>query len=445
MSIPVPVPTHPFATLGNTEGVPLDLMRPMIGAGDELRMGTLTLNNPAGSLSEAVAISGFVPITPATHDYLHIDIPGARFSLSIDEFIDIEEAEVGDVLSTAADPATAKSAINPVNGETLLVGRTTNNGVLIQAGTHAPGSTRVAYNLHVESYDAGVLHRRISPFQDHATRQVILQRHSAVTPPAPTGTEVSFDGQRPILAEDSEWAPIDLQISGTDPLWLATITFQYHFTLTRWIRVGNWVVYPGASTFRIQYASSSSGPWVNADPGDSELWVRYRLADGTWSAHQVRGLSSSTRQWRELEVKSLTSGFTSSDARIPGLNLHATEWLSIAHQPDNNPSQSGIQGNIVSIEIPAQLLRGTDPSNAGLQRNSILFMFNQITGGTWVIGDEAFPNDTAYNDWRNAATTTEQRGHINFYGTAENDNMVSNARILRGHSANLGVFVFRSM
>ena len=190
MAIHVPVPVKPFAHLTDTAGVPLDSLRPMIGAGDELRMGEVTLTNPASSLGEAIAISGFVPITPATHDYLHVDITGARFSLSVDDFILIDEASAGDTLSLTADPLTAKAAVNATTGETLLIGRTATNGVLIQRGTHVPASTQTRYELRVESYDAGVLHRRISPFQDHATRQVILQRRSAVQPAAPTNADV---------------------------------------------------------------------------------------------------------------------------------------------------------------------------------------------------------------------------------------------------------------
>ena len=174
MAIPVAVPTKPFAHLHDTEGVPLDSMRPLLGQGSEIAMGNVT--TATDQLAAAVGINSFVPVTPATNDRVIVRLRGGtlEWSLSVDDFVLITAASEGATLTAAGSGYTARELRPTGSSQTLLIGRTSANGVLVQRGTWAPGAGAVVLELHVVSYGSGVLRRRISPLQDHATRQVIL-------------------------------------------------------------------------------------------------------------------------------------------------------------------------------------------------------------------------------------------------------------------------------
>ena len=128
----------------------------------------------------------------------------------------------------------------------------------------------------------------------------------------------------------------------------------------------------------------------------------------------------------------------------PTIDLESVELLSITYQGDTSTAP-GVQGTIIPTLVPGWMLRGTDLADGGLQQNSLLCVFDAITGGSAVRGHYMFANDTAYNDWRNAAHASEQRGHINLYGTVDASYDVNNVRIVRGYTGQVGVYVLRTI
>ena len=254
----------------------------------------------------------------------------------------------------------------------------------------------------------------------------------------PTNEDVlSFDGVRPTLGEDSEWQSVDVPISGNDPLWLASITYRYAFSVSLWVQSGSWVVYPGGSTFRVQYAASATGPWVAADPQSEEMWVRYRLEDGTWSTHQVRGVQN--RTWRTILDHTVPATIRNTSIQIPRMDMADIEMVAVSYEGDLNSGAVGVQGQEVAILIPSPFIRSVDPAEVDLGDNAIIYQCDRLEGSNWTRGQWPVHNSgSPYSDWYRAATADKQRGHLFFGGAAEGDTVVYNLVFFRGYSSVAG-------
>ena len=449
MAIAIDIPSKSYAALLNTDGVPLSDLQQMVGDPLTIFWGSNGDRDLASLFSIARPI-GTRAISVADHDILRVTIDNGDdyvWELPVQDFTGIPTAaSAGDTLVA---PTTAIEVAEASGGNTILVGRTDSNVFLMQVGTYAPAPTQSpappsTFRLVAITHNEGLVRRRIDPLRNHVTRQVVVHRHSATRPVAPTSSEVTFDGFNTIIEPNSEWTDINTNIVGSDPLWIASREFQYISILDRWIGRSAWSIHLASSSFRIQYSSTADGPWVDTDPGTPELWVRYRLDDGTWATHQTR-VSSSSRSWSTLAIASLRAGQVSVTRSTPTIDPDDFEWFCFTYQEDPNTGQGGLQGNIIPVTIPTWMFRGGDTTSGELQQNSLVYTFPRLGPGSMVRGDNAFPTTESYQDWYEAANASEQRGHITYSGPDETMPEVNSLRWFRGYSGALGVLILRAI
>ena len=452
MALPIAVPAKPYTALLDTRGVPLDNLRALIGAPLEIQRGSNGASNPQALFATAQLLRPGA-ISASDHDILVVRVEGGADSfewrLDAQDWLDIPgAANPGDILSTAGASITGREVAENGGGNTIILGRNTAGQALLQLGTYAPASvpanTAVIFRLAVVTHNSGVLKRRIDPLRNHVTRQVVLHRHAAVRPDPPAVGEVEFDGINTILARNSEWQDININIAGTDPLWIASREYQYVAVVDRWVSRMAWSIHPADSTFRIQYSSTGAEPWLAADPGTPELWVRYRLDDGTWATHQTR-VAGLTRQWRLIEVLYLPAGQVALSQNIPQMDLDQFELISFQYQEDADADRLGDQGNVIPHLLAAPDILSASSTDGAIQANSLVYSFPRL-GPPWMVrGNYAFPNASAYEDWYQAASAAEQRGHINFGGGDVGDPMFDHLRWFRGFSTNSATLRIRGI
>ncbi len=445
MAIPLNGPNKEYAGLMSPDGVPLGELQALVGDPNTIFLGANGNSDLATLFSIAIEI-GPLAVSVSDHDFIRVTVDnGSGFSwqIPVQDFTGIPSpASEGDDISVGDAAGNQRSVtIEESNGgNTILMGRTDSNVVLLQFGTFAPAPTQnpappASMRVSAITHNQGLVRRRIDPLRNHITRTIILQRHSATEPPAPASGEVTFDGLTTTLARNSEWADINLEISGTDPRWIASVEFRYISVLDRWIPVGAWTVHLANNSFRIQYASSSTGPWLASDPGTTELWVRYRLQDGTWATHQTR-VASISRAWRNIRVLFLPGGQVSITESVSQMDLDQFELISFQYQEDTNDGVLGTQGNAIPLLISSRDILSASASDGSVQENSLVYSFPRL-GPSWMVrGNYAFPNNSAYESWYQDASAAEQRGHINFGGTVTGDPLFSSLRWFRGFSTN---------
>lgn len=437
MSIPLNPAVQPFAARGDTDGVPLDNLSDVVGARTTFRIG----ENAFGDISElavAVRADGF---EVQRHQYDGVIMEVWDESTATPDLLErwVIRIEQWAMLTRSRSGATLVSGSTgvPVTGEltsgTALIGRSTGNKAMLQTVGWTHAGTDLVLRASVFTFQDGVLARRLEPFEDHATRQVIVTTTAATMPDVPSASEVMFNGQVPVFSEDTSWKPLATDLSASsDPVWLASAEFQYRFQTGLWVPLAtSWHVYPGGTTFRVQYASAANGPWVATAPDTDTLWVRYRLDDGTWSAHQVRG-PESTRLWRTILDETLRDGQTTTEVTFTRMDIEEYGHVAIVYQGDRDAGTSGRQGQRIPITIPAVLLLSGDPSVTDQQITSIFATFAQERGGDYTVGGSIVD----LNRWMNAASADEQRMRLDFYGTQLNNPFVTRLVVRRGHTVN---------
>ena len=457
MAISLPVPVKNFARLSDTEGVGLGDMPAMAGSRLSLRVGETTITNTATDLVTAVLLNQLISFNAANHDEVWItardlgatdpDAVIEQWILPINDFTALASASAGDTLdATSGGQRTAIAVEGQMGGGTLLIGHTAQFVMLIQVGTwSATSNVGIRLEDGYVSHNNGFVARKIEPLKSHTHRRIIVHRHAATRPAAPTAGEIRFDGDAVIPNSNSEWADINLPISGTDPLWLAAIDFQYIFSADIWRTTGTWTVYPADSTFRVQYSSTSTGPWVASDPGTEEAWVRYRLADGTWSMHQIRGSGgAATRRWRTIVDATIAAARANITETFSAIDLADIEFVSLSYQGDRDVDTDGIQGVTVPLLIPASYIRSPDPTVLdSLQNEDIVYTADVVRGGTYVVGGAGFPNFASYTTWYQDASDAEQRGHFQLEGAARGDSTVTRLYFFRGYRVPQGRVIMR--
>ena len=429
MAIPVPVPVQPFAASGDSGGVPLGSLPEMVGARVRQLLATGQIGAYNSHFDEAYRVQG-LEVRRFQHDGVTVEVRTStdrsiveQWEIDIDQWSALTRARSGDTLVAG----TTGVAVTGSDGTPALIGRSVGNKPMIQAPTFASDLRTLYIDVAAYTHDEGLLERRLEVFEDHAVRQIIVHRLSP-TEPADPGNEVSYDGTTVTTAEDSEWKPIEIALSGTDPEWIAAVPFQYSFEIGFWLRGdATWTVYPGGSTFRVQYASSATGPWVATAPDTETLWVRYRLADGTWSAHQVSG-PAAARRWRSVLDVTLPAAQTSSEHIFTQIDTDEYGHIVIVYQGDRDAETNGLQGQRIPVDIPAFLVLSGDPSVTDQQQTSLFVDLVERSGGLFTVGGHQ-PNLAG---WMSDASQADQRLRLDFYGTTLNDPFVSRLVVRRG-------------
>ena len=437
MAIPVHPAVQPFAVNVDTDGVPLDNLPEVVGDRTTFRIG----ENAFGSISElavAVRADGF-EVQRHQYDGVIMEVWDEstsspvvleRWSIKIEQWAMLTRSRQGQTLVSGS---TGVLVDGEIAGGTALIGRSTGNKAMLQTVSWTNAGTDLVLRASVFTYQDGVLARRLEPFEDHATRQVIVTTTAATMPDVPAVSEVMFNGQVPVFSEGTIWKSLATDLSAsTDPVWLASAEFQYRFQTGIWAPlVNSWHVYPGGTTFRVQYASAANGPWVATAPDTDTLWVRYRLDDGTWSVHQVRG-PEAARHWRNILDVTLNNAQTTSEFSFTQIDTDEYQDIAIVYQGDHNAETAGLQGQRIPVVIPSFMVLSGDPTVTDQQATSILAHFVEVNGSSFTVGG-AIPN---LNGWMNEADATEQRLRLDFYGTILNDPFVSRLVVRRGYTVN---------
>ncbi|MYD94860.1 MAG: hypothetical protein F4Y02_14470 [Chloroflexi bacterium] len=436
MSIPLNPALQPFAARGDTDGVPLDSLPDMVGDRTTFRIGLNEFGDIA-ALAVAVRADGF-EVQRHQYDGVIMEVWEERtgmdpvllerWTIRIEQWAMLTRSRQG---ATLVSGSTGVPVTGELTGGTALIGRSTGNKAMLQtvAWTHA--SDDMVLRASVFAFQSGVLERRLEPFRNHATRQIIVHRAAATKPAVPAQNEVMYTGTHITTSEGSEWKPISQPLVGaTDPQWIASAEFQYQFNSGLWI-VPNlgWHVYPGGTTFRVQYASAANGPWVTTAPDTDTLWVRYRLDDGTWSAHQVRG-PEGTRVWRTVLDVDLQATQTTSEFMFTEIDTDEYSHIAIVYQGDRDATTAGRQGQRIPLSIPAALVLSGDPAVTDQQETSIFARFVERSGAAYTVGGSI--QDLA--GWMGEASAAEQRLRVDFYGTTLNDPFISRVVVRRGYT-----------
>ncbi len=438
MAIPLLSAPQPFAVRGDTDGVPLDNLSDVVGAKTTIRLGETAFGD-IDQVAVALRVEGFevqrhrydgvivyVQDEQADSDPVLLE----RWSIRIEQWAQLTRSRNGAVLVSGS---TGIPVTGELTGGTALIGRSTGNKVLFQTVGWTNNADDMVLYANVFTFRDGVLARRLEPLEDHATRQVIVHRSSPTKPAVPSPGEVMFNGQVPVFSDTTEWKHLETSLTGaTDPEWLASAEFVYNFNVGIWTVASNaWHVYPGGTTFRVQYASAANGPWVATAPDTDTLWVRYRLDDGTWSVHQVRGAETATN-WRTILDVTLNNAQTTSEFRFTQIDTDEFQDVVVVYQGDRDAATAGLQGQQIPVAIPAFMVLSGDPTITDQQATSILAHFVEVNGSSFTVGG-AIPDLSA---WMNEADATEQRLRLDFYGSIFNDPFVSRLVVRRGYTVN---------
>ena len=392
MAINVSVPVKAFAHLSHTEGVPLSELKTSVGDVTLANLATRALNG-ISSYTNSVEITGG-PADRTQHDSLIVRVtsgadPSYRsdHEITIDDFFLITERQEGQTIVDSAD--TGKN-VSGTHG-TIVVGRTNTNKILF-ANNDLALTGIVAITVLSKSHKNGLLDRRLSILREHHTKTEFVHTRSSTVPAAPTG--LVYDGETFEYPESSPWRNLDEPLTGNDQEYLASVEVSYDYDIGAWT-IGTTNVIEGGSNFSVQYGTSETGPWTATVPDTIELWVRYRLTDGTWSVHQTRTAATVGILRPTLLTSVLMAQNTSTiDRRFPTASYSWADrfMFELIYQQFETNADDAALVNERRVLIPADRVRSTtfvnranlvDVTVQGLL-NSLLQTYSMGTGANVV-------------------------------------------------------------
>lgn len=376
------------------EPLPLDQSGPMVGARTTRSLGFAGFTPAVWNLlSTGAEIQGDrTRVTTTDELRLVRDIGGTRtrFSVPLSWFA-LPDASLGDTLD--ADNSLFV-AIDGADG--VRIGRTAGARPLIAPAGYQV-TAAVVWLWEVRSFDAGLVGRRLAEIesaQQIGQHLIVLAQRAAARPDAPTG--VRYDGFAVggipglwVLAGSSSLA------GGTDTLWRAFATATYNAITGLW-DVGAWtVVQAEGDAFHVQYSTDAT-TWSDSAPSAPPYYVRYRLADGSWSVHRIPG-DGPVPGWAYHDILEHPADTEDADYRIARLDWSGRRFIGLDYE--QSAADDGWLVPARSIVVPIWRLGTVAPgAAAAASRHDINIAFKERNASGFDIGYNHVANPQTARD-----------------------------------------------
>ena len=435
MTIPVSTAVKPFAVATHQGGVPLDQMGELIGTERVVHIGNSGV--PSAAASTRITGGG---VSRTEHDLLiltarHLDgssniVVDKTWQISVEDYWTTTRADEGDALSDASQNAIIVDSTD--GNDSMLIGRSNGGRMLVQLGSwDNTGNTATFMRLEAIVHDAGLLARRLDNVTSSVSRVVTLQRRSATRPPAPTDTEVNYDGVALFIDENSEWVGLELTPTGPDPLWYTTTAFR-NFS-SGWEH-DDWAVYASSTTFAPEYSTDDGSTWSTTNPGTPPYLYRFRDADGVLHGPFSEGVPN---QWLEVLNREVTGMNPQSYALQPALDWELSELMAFEWRNNiQNASGDETQGNTRTIVVPTSAIYTTGLMTTGEQIHQILLRLSDHDGSSYSMGNGLI--SPTLTEWLAAATQQDQRLRLDFQGATNGSQRAVRLVVRRGYTTYTG-------
>ena len=439
-------PTKGYTTVGNTDGVPLHEMDPLLGSLSYVFLSGGT----ASSYSATASRLPGQPVVRTEYDGIritavHTAVDNSRtileeWDMDIESFFTIRQANEGNTLAATGVSPNGALVAGKLTGDTMMIGRSSSNRILIQqGGTWSAPANLSAFLGYVANRTGGDLERRLSTYETARSRQITVQRRSAAEPAAPLETEVTYDGTIITIADDSEWKTLEITPTGADPLWIATAEFTP--TNTNTYEAGTWIVHASGTSFSLQYSADDGRTWSTSPPTSVTNYI-YRFRDGTAHWHgPFNAGPENVREWVTKFAHNWAANETASSTHIfdatfdwSGESFIDITWTNSV----SNGAGGETTGNDRSITIPKMHIRSNAISDAGngQQDYQLLVRLSDLEGNGWSVGNAT--SNAVYTNWLGGATENDQRLRLDFQHTSANLERASQVRIIRGYTTRPG-------
>ena len=313
---PVGLITKPYIQVEDTEGVPFEELRRLIGTPLPITLVSTTglttgwgLNDARSAMllphtgfeRGAVLLAHEIKIT-IRHRWAGSVQRTWVFSDFAEFWLRLDAASAGDTLGVTTgfplrSTGEGEGVYLPV---TITIGRTATNQMLLELDQAIPpvlpvGQADATAEVDIEfiTYAGGLVGRWFTELRAHQPeREITLKTRSATKPADPSGITIGVDNL-PIIPADSPWVSTALaDPSGINPLWYAFGKADYsHVTRVTTVR-GSWVIVPGEQTsvpeypatpdFYIRFGLTQTGPWLSTRTANS-AWAQARNTNGSFS------------------------------------------------------------------------------------------------------------------------------------------------------------------
>ena len=391
MGIPLVPPPKRFATPAGA-GVPLDELPDLIGQPIDTQLSTTNLADEA-AWGNGHRLTG-QPVDVAQHDRITIEHRDGntvlgRWRIDVDEWRRITVGAQGADLSIGnlgvSKPNLLYASTIADDDESILIGRTSTNRILVQRQRYTTDATSYQVNAYARYYDDGVLGRRLLGTTGGVARDSVLKIRSAAKPADPAG--VTFDASgNAIPGSDGYVRFTDPDPAGSDPLWYATAHNPYNTADETYGPVEAWIVTPASSSTPPEF-STDQITWTAAPPDAVNYYVRVRDSMGAWQVFEIgRGVRTS---WTRFAYY---AGGTGTFAVIAAQN--GGDWTEyqlielLFRQRVRNADDQVVLGNVRSIVMPAsRFLSGGNSDPGALVRDTTVHAYFSDTGSDWSRGE----------------------------------------------------------
>ena len=184
---------------------------------------------------------------------------------------------------------------NDYTPATIMIGRSSNNEVLVQTSTlilpiNHP-EARMAVRIEFETYASGLLGRRVAGLRSFTPQhKLAFKRRSATAltlADVPATTDITYDGQNLAIAASSNWVLARAaDPAGSDTLYYAATTASYDQIFGVWTVNANWTIASTApadssAAFAMEFSNGYDGErHTPRAAGDDHVWMR--KPDGSW-------------------------------------------------------------------------------------------------------------------------------------------------------------------
>jgi len=419
----------PSAIGGNV--IPLEHLQLLLGAERETQLvGNLFANQAAWGNGKKL-LGDLVDV--ASHDSIRISVVQSdgvlvqQWVVSIDEWRELPAQQNGDDLSVAGRSITVRSGTG-----TIRVGRTAVNRILVQRGSFTTAATNFFINAYARLYDGGLLQRRIASLRTNPSRDTVLKKRSATEPDAPVG--VTFDANGHATPGSDGWVQTtDADPPGSDPIWLAAAHNPYD-VLTETYSPEAWIITPGGSTYRQEFAEDESGPWQETPPVDTPRLVTRIRVNGNLVIYTIRDDTASGWHWFKTETLVANSSGDPYLIELDDTDWSAYKWIEFVIRQFVGTTQ----GNRRSIVIPADHIYSTGTAVDLTSAYTLNILITEF-GSDWTMGSiDAFTNAITPN-------AVQQTMRLRFYGRQAALNQGTHIHATLGYTDDNVAFVMRGI
>ena len=339
---PTGITVKDYAHRENTDGIPLDELRDLLGVKQQTFLAEVTGRNdefryradgnytatlyPHSPTSQIIHVSDFLRVT-CTRNYLVTGTPTSDtwvFTTNSDNWFSLTPAEDGDTLVSEMTGILLRSEgpDNEYTPATIYIGRTEDNEILIQPDQFilpiAHPEARMTVRFEFETYAGGLLGRRIAELRAfNPQHRLVFKRRSATAltdADVPATTDLTYDGQTITIAASSDWVlASDADPSGSNTLYYAATTASFDQVFGTWTVNADWLISSTApadtsAAFAIQF---SNGQYAtrHSPRQDGDSWVWLRKPDGAWEGFAFdQQIEIPDRNWQILGQWVITNG-----------------------------------------------------------------------------------------------------------------------------------------